>query len=98
MAETITKQDFLENTQKAVTAILKKHRLPEHAHGGVIKGIDLWGFVLREGELMPHTLKELHGIAADAAHELGDKPAIVVADGNILIGFVGKPKHSLFKF
>ncbi|MEA2872870.1 MAG: hypothetical protein QOH67_2846 [Hyphomicrobiales bacterium] len=98
MAETIKPQDFLERTAKAVEAVLHKHKLPAKPQGGTIPDLELMGFVLREADLAGKTMKEVHGIAAEAVRELGGRPAIYIEGGKILLGFVGKPNGSVFKF
>jgi hypothetical protein len=97
MAETITKQQFLEKTGTAVAAILKKHKLPDKPQGGIIRDWDLWGFVLREVDLEGRSLKEVNALAAEVSHTLGGKPAIYGDGGHILVGFIGKPNASVFQ-
>jgi hypothetical protein len=97
MAETITRKQFLDKTGQAVTAILKKHRLPDAPQGGFIPNLELWGFILREVDLDAKNFKEVNAIATEVSHALGGKPAIYGDGGRILLGFIGKPNASVFQ-
>ena len=97
MAETITSQQFLDKTATAVAAILRKHKLPEKPQGGIIRNLELWGFILREADLDAKNFKEVNAIATEVSHALGGKPAIYGDGGRILLGFIGKPNASVFQ-